>query len=79
MIEFSQRNGDPFAAFCIGIDLLTGLVEPVHDFRHIGGTFFSNWIPCNPCCAVVRLLQAAHIYHRRIPSSYDGLCPRHIY
>ena len=79
MIEFSQRNGDSFATFCISIDLLTGLVEPVHDFRHIGGTSFSNQIPCNPCCAVVRLLQAAHIYHRGLPPSYDGFPARTVH
>lgn len=56
MIEFSQRNGDSFATFCISIDLLTGLVEPVHDFRHIGGTSFSNQIPCNSCCPAIGLL-----------------------
>ena len=56
MIEFSQRNGDSFATFRIGIDLLAGLVEPVHDFRDIRGASFSNQIPCNSCCPAIGLL-----------------------
>lgn len=76
---FSQLNDDHFAAFRISIDLLSRFVKPMHDIRHIRGDSSGNRILCNPCCAIIRLLQTADIYSRGIPSPNDGFPARTVH